>query len=130
MDPFEPAQPAVASPRDATMAWTDIFAHESPAGAGSIFPDHLAGRLLAVVALAGVIRRLRTGEGGHASVAQADTVRVVDTAAGDYTITINGQAATFTVVAEAVTAIRDALAQAGINAPLNRVPVRPGDICL
>ena len=29
-----------------------------------------------------------------------------------------------------VAAIRDALAQAGINAPLNRVPVRPGDICL
>jgi CO/xanthine dehydrogenase Mo-binding subunit len=29
-----------------------------------------------------------------------------------------------------VAAIRDALTQAGINAPLNRVPVRPGDICL
>jgi len=29
-----------------------------------------------------------------------------------------------------VAAIRDALAQAGIDAPLNRVPVRPGDICL
>ena len=29
-----------------------------------------------------------------------------------------------------VAAIRDALAQVGIDAPLNRVPVRPGDICL
>ncbi len=45
-----------------------------PAGSGSIFPDHLAGRLLAVIALAGVIRRLRTGKGGHASVAQAEAV--------------------------------------------------------
>lgn len=45
-----------------------------PAGSGSIFPDHLAGRLLAVAALAGLIRRLRTGKGGHASVAQAEVV--------------------------------------------------------
>jgi crotonobetainyl-CoA:carnitine CoA-transferase CaiB-like acyl-CoA transferase len=45
-----------------------------PAGSTSIFPDHLAGRLLAVIALAGVIRRLRTGKGGHASVAQAEVV--------------------------------------------------------
>ena len=29
-----------------------------------------------------------------------------------------------------VAAIRDALAQVGIDAPLNRVPVRPGEICL
>ncbi|MFP6656221.1 MAG: CoA transferase [Myxococcota bacterium] len=46
----------------------------SPAGAGSIFPDHLAGRLLATAALAGLIRRQRGGKGGHASVAQAEVV--------------------------------------------------------
>ena len=45
-----------------------------PAGAGSIFPDHMAGRLLAIVALAGLIRRRRSGRGGHASVAQAEVV--------------------------------------------------------
>lgn len=45
-----------------------------PAGAGSIFPDHLAGRLLAIGALAALIRRSRTGRGGHATVAQAEVV--------------------------------------------------------
>jgi CO/xanthine dehydrogenase Mo-binding subunit len=29
-----------------------------------------------------------------------------------------------------VAAIRDALVQAGVDAPLDRVPVRPADICL
>ncbi len=45
-----------------------------PAGGTSIFPDHLAGRLLSITALAGLIRRLRTGRGGHGSVAQAEGV--------------------------------------------------------
>lgn len=45
-----------------------------PAGSTSIFPDHLAGRLLSVNALAGLIRRQRTGRGTHASVAQAEAV--------------------------------------------------------
>jgi crotonobetainyl-CoA:carnitine CoA-transferase CaiB-like acyl-CoA transferase len=45
-----------------------------PAGSTSIFPDHLAGRLLSVIALGSIIRRLRTGKGGHASVAQAEAV--------------------------------------------------------
>jgi crotonobetainyl-CoA:carnitine CoA-transferase CaiB-like acyl-CoA transferase len=45
-----------------------------PAGSTSIFPDHLAGRLLSMTALAGIIRRQRTGRGGHASVAQAEGV--------------------------------------------------------
>jgi len=52
----------------------DSTEETQPAGATSIFPDHLAGRLLAVIALAGVIRRLRTAKGGHASVAQVETV--------------------------------------------------------
>ncbi len=47
---------------------------EDPAGSASIFPDHLAGRLSAVVALAALVRRERTGRGGHGEVAQAETV--------------------------------------------------------
>jgi crotonobetainyl-CoA:carnitine CoA-transferase CaiB-like acyl-CoA transferase len=45
-----------------------------PAGSGSIFPDHLAGRLSALVALAALVRRERTGRGGHGEVAQAEAV--------------------------------------------------------
>jgi len=45
-----------------------------PAGSTSIFPDHLAGRLTALAALAMLVRRERTGEGGHAETAQAETV--------------------------------------------------------
>lgn len=51
------------------------YAEEGPpAGGTAIFPDHLAGRLLSMSALAGLIRRLRTGQGTHASVAQAEGV--------------------------------------------------------
>ncbi len=45
-----------------------------PAGSASIFPDHLAGRLSALVALAALLRRERTGCGGHGEVAQAEAV--------------------------------------------------------
>jgi crotonobetainyl-CoA:carnitine CoA-transferase CaiB-like acyl-CoA transferase len=47
---------------------------EFPAGSGAIFPDHLAGRLTCLVALAALARRERTGEGGHGETAQAETV--------------------------------------------------------
>jgi crotonobetainyl-CoA:carnitine CoA-transferase CaiB-like acyl-CoA transferase len=51
------------------------YAEEGPpAGSTSIFPDHLAGRLLSIAALAGLFRRQRTKRGGHASVAQAEAV--------------------------------------------------------
>ncbi len=52
----------------------DYPGDDPPAGSTSIFPDHLAGRLLSLCALAGLIRRERTGRGGHASVAQAEAV--------------------------------------------------------
>ena len=45
-----------------------------PAGSGAIFPDHLAGRLSAIAALAALVRRERTGRGGHCETAQAETV--------------------------------------------------------
>jgi len=47
---------------------------DEPAGSTSIFPDHLAGRLLALSALAALFRRAKTGRGGHACVAQAEAV--------------------------------------------------------
>lgn len=47
---------------------------DEPAGSTSIFPDHLAGRLLGISALAAIFRRMRTGRGAHASVAQAEAV--------------------------------------------------------
>jgi crotonobetainyl-CoA:carnitine CoA-transferase CaiB-like acyl-CoA transferase len=47
---------------------------EEPAGSTSIFPDHLAGRISALVALAALVRRERSGRGGHGEVAQVETV--------------------------------------------------------
>jgi crotonobetainyl-CoA:carnitine CoA-transferase CaiB-like acyl-CoA transferase len=45
-----------------------------PAGAGAIFPDHLAGRLCAVAATAALIGRARSGTGSHCEVAQIEAV--------------------------------------------------------
>jgi crotonobetainyl-CoA:carnitine CoA-transferase CaiB-like acyl-CoA transferase len=45
-----------------------------PAGSGSIFPDHLAGRIASLGTLAALFRRLRTGRGAHTEVAQAEVV--------------------------------------------------------
>jgi crotonobetainyl-CoA:carnitine CoA-transferase CaiB-like acyl-CoA transferase len=45
-----------------------------PAGSTSIFPDHLAGRILSLGAVAALIRRRRTDTGGHVEVAQAEVV--------------------------------------------------------
>lgn len=47
---------------------------EAPAGSTSIFPDHLAGRLVALNALAALLRRERSGRGGHGEVAQVEVV--------------------------------------------------------
>ena len=47
---------------------------EAPAGSTSIFPDHLAGRLVAINALAALLRRERSGRGGHGEVAQVEVV--------------------------------------------------------
>ena len=45
-----------------------------PPGAGVIFPDHLVGRVAAVAALAGLVRRERAGHGAHFEAAQVETV--------------------------------------------------------
>jgi crotonobetainyl-CoA:carnitine CoA-transferase CaiB-like acyl-CoA transferase len=47
---------------------------EVPTGSLSIFPDHLAGRLAAVNALAALLLRERSGRGGHGEVAQVEVV--------------------------------------------------------
>ncbi len=45
-----------------------------PAGSTTIFPDHLAGRLSALGALAALVGRERSGSGAHVEVAQAEAV--------------------------------------------------------
>lgn len=47
---------------------------DDPAGSTSIFPDHLAGRMTTVGVLAALLRRGRTGLGGHVELAQVETV--------------------------------------------------------
>lgn len=55
-----------------------------------------------------------------ASVAQVDTIRVVDAVVGDYTVSVNGQSATVTRVAQTETQLRDEL-RAAVNALAPRV---------
>ncbi len=47
---------------------------EAPAGSGSIFPDHLVGRICAFAALAALLRRERSGRGSHVEGAQIEAV--------------------------------------------------------
>jgi crotonobetainyl-CoA:carnitine CoA-transferase CaiB-like acyl-CoA transferase len=47
---------------------------DPPATNQTIYPDHLAGRLCAMGAVAGLIRRADTGEGCHVEVAQIEAV--------------------------------------------------------
>jgi crotonobetainyl-CoA:carnitine CoA-transferase CaiB-like acyl-CoA transferase len=47
---------------------------EGPPGNPAIHPDHLAGRLCAIGALAGVLGRAGRGGGGHAEIAQVEGV--------------------------------------------------------
>jgi crotonobetainyl-CoA:carnitine CoA-transferase CaiB-like acyl-CoA transferase len=45
-----------------------------PAGSQAIFPDHLAGRHVALLAVAALLGRERTGRGSHCEAAQIETV--------------------------------------------------------
>jgi len=45
-----------------------------PPGAQVVFPDHVAGRLCALGAVAGLLGRHRTGQGSHLEVAQVEVV--------------------------------------------------------
>lgn len=61
-----------------TGGMTHLWSYEddpSPAGSQSIFPDHFAGRVGAVTALAGVIGNRRLGDGGmHVELCQVEQV--------------------------------------------------------
>jgi crotonobetainyl-CoA:carnitine CoA-transferase CaiB-like acyl-CoA transferase len=50
---------------------------DPPAGNTTILPDHLAGRVVALGAVAGLIGRERTGSGCHVEVAQAEVTMAV-----------------------------------------------------
>ncbi|WP_155769616.1 CoA transferase [Mycobacterium asiaticum] len=70
--------PLVRATTGATRVWTS---EEAVAGArhafydaATIFPDHVVGRLAAVLALAALVRRDRDGLGAHVHISQAEVV--------------------------------------------------------
>lgn len=89
--------PLVRATIGLTRLWTSPQAAEDSAArrhafydATTIFPDHVVGRISAIGALAGLIRRIRTGFGAKIHVSQAeavinqlDTLYVTQAAAGD-----------------------------------------------
>jgi crotonobetainyl-CoA:carnitine CoA-transferase CaiB-like acyl-CoA transferase len=59
------------------LTWLWAHAPDAPRGVMTIHPDHLAGRLCALAALAGLRRRDRTGEGCRLDVAQFEAVALL-----------------------------------------------------
>ncbi len=71
--------PLVRATTGATRAWTSddppaIGARHAFYDATTIFPDHVVGRIAAILALAALIRRDRDGAGAHVHVSQAEVV--------------------------------------------------------
>ncbi len=75
--------PLVRAATGVTRLWTSEEASEEARAAGSrhafydattIFPDHLVGRVTALVTLAALIRRDRTGDAAHVHISQAEVV--------------------------------------------------------
>jgi crotonobetainyl-CoA:carnitine CoA-transferase CaiB-like acyl-CoA transferase len=75
--------PLVRAATGVTRLWTSDEASEEARAAGSrhafydattIFPDHVVGRVTALVALAALIRRDRTGDAAHVHISQAEVV--------------------------------------------------------
>ncbi len=62
------------------LTWLWAHGPESPRGVMTIYPDHLAGRLVAMSAVAGLISRERSGHGCRVNLAQFE---VVATLVGD-----------------------------------------------
>ena len=56
------------------LTWLWAHGPDAPRGVMTIHPDHLAGRLVAMGALAGLLARERTGRGCHVDVAQFEAV--------------------------------------------------------
>lgn len=66
--------PLVRAVTGLTRAWRYDDDPESFSDSITIYPDHVAGRIGAMAVTALLIRRLRTGRGGSASVAQAEVM--------------------------------------------------------
>lgn len=66
--------PLVRAATGLTLAWRYDDDPESFSDSITIYPDHVAGRIGAMAVTALLIRRLRTGRGGSASVAQAEVM--------------------------------------------------------
>ncbi|MCC2980610.1 CaiB/BaiF CoA-transferase family protein [Sphingomonas sp. IC4-52] len=66
--------PLVRAATGLTEAWRYADDPESFSDSITIYPDHVAGRVGAIAAVALLIRRERTGQGGHASIAQAEVM--------------------------------------------------------
>ena len=59
------------------LTWLWAHGPDAPRGVMTIHPDHLAGRLVALGALAGLLARERTGEGVRIDLAQCETVSML-----------------------------------------------------
>ncbi|WP_421738057.1 CoA transferase [Caulobacter sp.] len=66
--------PLVRAATGLTLAWRYLDDPESFSDSITIYPDHVAGRIGAMAVIALLIRRLRTGRGGCASVAQSEVM--------------------------------------------------------
>jgi crotonobetainyl-CoA:carnitine CoA-transferase CaiB-like acyl-CoA transferase len=66
--------PLVRAATGLTRAWRYDDDPESFSDSITIYPDHVAGRIGAMAVTALLIRRLRTGRGGRASVAQSEVM--------------------------------------------------------
>ncbi len=66
--------PLVRASAGLTKQWIYAGEPESFSDALTVYPDHVAGRIGTVGALALLIRRMRTGRGGNASVSQAEVM--------------------------------------------------------
>ena len=65
--------PNTRAPGGITWLWSHPEDEDEPPGSSAVHPDHFVGRLLALLAVAMLLRRERTGRGGHADAAQIDT---------------------------------------------------------
>ena len=59
------------------LTWLWAHGPDAPRGVMTIHPDHLAGRLVALGALAGLLARERTGQGVRIDLAQCETVSML-----------------------------------------------------
>ncbi len=66
--------PLVRASAGLSKQWTYPDEPESFSDTVTVYPDHVAGRVSAIGALALLVRRMRTGRGGTASVSQAEVM--------------------------------------------------------